>query len=57
MLNVGGDDGERALKQVKKDDGSYLAKILKLAGDSAAFLSFTDLDDDGKLDFVLQTES
>lgn len=31
--------------------------MLRLAGDDAAFLSFIDLDDDGKLDFILQKGS
>lgn len=31
--------------------------MLRLAGDDATFLSFIDLDDDGKLDFILQKGS
>ena len=31
--------------------------MLRMAGSDSAFVSFIDLDDDGKLDFVLQKES
>jgi len=27
---------------------------MQLAGDNASFLTFIDVDDDGKLDFILQ---
>lgn len=30
--------------------------MLELAGDNAAFLSFLDIDDDGRVDFILQKE-
>ena len=56
LRNEAGDDGERKLQQVKRDDGSYLSKVLRYAGDDTAFLSFIDLDDDGKLDFLMQKE-
>lgn len=29
---------------------------MKIAGDNASFLTFIDVDDDGKLDFILQKE-
>ena len=57
LRNEQGDDGERKLKQVKRDDGSYLSKLLRYAGEDTAFVNFIDLDDDGKLDFILQKES
>ena len=56
LRNEAGDDGERKLQQVKRDDGSYLSKVLRYASDDTAFLSFIDLDDDGKLDFLMQKE-
>ena len=54
LLNEESDNGKRSLAQVKSSDDSYLAKVVQMAGDSAELLSFMDIDDDGKLDFVLQ---
>ena len=54
LLNKESDNGKRSLAQVKSSDDSYLAKVVQMAGDSAELLSFMDIDDDGKLDFVLQ---
>ena len=52
------DDSEasdsRSFSQVKTDSDNYFAKVLQYAGDTADFLTFMDIDDDGKLDFVLQ---
>mmetsp|Transcript_25556 Transcript_25556/g.31919 ORF Transcript_25556/g.31919 Transcript_25556/m.31919 type:complete len:267 (+) Transcript_25556:953-1753(+) len=57
LLNQAGEDGERKLKQVKPGDGTYLSNVLAQAGENAAFLTFIDMDDDGKLDFIVQKES
>ena len=46
------EDGK--LDQVTKDDGSYLAKVLEETGDATELVTFMDIDEDGKLDFVLQ---
>lgn len=54
LMNKEGDDGQRYLDQIKSSGDSYLAKVIQEAGDTSNFLSFLDIDDDGKLDFVLQ---
>lgn len=53
LLNQAGEAGSRVFAQVKRNDGSYLSKVLEYAGDTAAFLCFIDIDDDGKMDFIV----
>lgn len=42
------------MAQVKSSDDSYLAKIVQMAGDSAELITFTDVNEDGKVDFIIQ---
>ena len=53
LLNEDSEDGKRSFAQIKTDSDDYLGQVLQKAGDSADFLAFMDIDDDGKLDFVL----
>ena len=53
LLNSDSEDGKRSFGQIKTDSDDYLGSVLQIAGDSADFLAFMDIDDDGKLDFVL----
>ena len=53
LLNQSGTDGKRTLTQVKSTDSTTLAQVIKLAGNTAEFLSSIDLDDDGRLDLVM----
>ena len=54
LLNKSGDDGKRQLEQIKSTDDDFLAKVVQEAGSTGSFLGFMDIDDDGKLDFILQ---
>ena len=54
LLNKRGDDGKRQLEQIKSTDDDFLAKVVQEAGSTGSFLGFMDIDDDGKLDFILQ---
>ena len=55
LLNQQGTEQERSLAQVKADNSdSYLSKVIQDAGDTAELVTFMDIDEDGKLDFVLQ---
>ena len=53
LLNESGDDGKRSFGQITADGNSHLSAVVKAAGTKASFMSFIDLDDDGKLDFIL----
>jgi len=54
LLNQDGGNGQRSLAQVKSsDEQSYFAKIIQTAGDSAELLAFMDIDEDGKVDFIV----
>lgn len=55
LMNQAGSDGKRSLAQIKSSDqDSYLSKVIQMAGDTANYFTFIDIDDDGKLDFFLQ---
>jgi len=41
---------------VNSSGDSYLSKVMQEAGDDTGFLTFIDIDDDGKLDFVMQKQ-
>lgn len=57
LLNVDGQEGqERSFSQVKSSDGSYLAKVIQVAGDSAELLTFIDINENGKIDIIVQKE-
>ena len=45
------------MEAVNKNSDSYLAGVMKMAGDNASFMTYIDIDDDGKLDFILQKET
>lgn len=52
-MNRKGDDGKRKMTSYNQNGESQLSKVLQMAGDNASFLTFIDMDDDGKLDFIL----
>ena len=56
LLNDASSDGKRQFSQVRTDSDSYFAKVLELAGQTANYFAFMDIDDDGKLDFILQKD-
>ena len=39
---------------MSQNGDTYLSKVMQEAGDDASFLTFIDIDDDGKLDFIMQ---
>ena len=43
-----------SLDTVSQNGDTYLSKVMQEAGDDASFLTFIDIDDDGKLDFIMQ---
>lgn len=51
------DDGKRIMEAVSSNGDSYLSGVMKMAGDNASFMTYIDIDDDGKLDFILQKET
>ena len=52
-MNRKGDDGKRKLTTNSASGDSYLSKVVQMAGEDSSFLTFIDMDDDGKLDFIL----
>ena len=56
-MNRKGEDGKRKLTANSASGDSYLSKVVKMAGEDCSFLTFIDMDDDGKLDFILQKET
>ena len=57
LLNKEGDNGERTMSTINSSGDSYLSEVATMAGDSASFMTFIDIDDDGKLDFILQKDT
>ena len=57
LLNKEGDDGQRTMSTINSSGDSYLSEVTQMAGDSASFMTFIDIDDDGKLDFILQKDT
>ena len=53
LMNRKGDDGKRKLTTNSASGDSYLPKVVQMAGEDSSFLTFIDMDDDGKLDFIL----
>ena len=50
------------MKRRKRDeafisDDEFLSEVLEFAGNTADFLSFIDVDEDGRLDFIVQQEN
>lgn len=46
-------DGKRTLAQIKSTDDSYYAKIIQIADLTTELVTFIDIDEDGKLDFII----
>ena len=57
LMNRKDEDGKRKLTSYNSSGDSYLSKVAEMAGDNTAFMTFIDMDDDGKLDFILQKET
>ena len=45
------------MSTINSSGDSYLSEVTQMAGDSASFMTFIDIDDDGKLDFILQKDT